>query len=195
MFLVLFVNECSCEIWYHKLSIPRMFHLSPRAWFADVVGFLAERLSMEQPVCTIAVTLNSWAQSASASGRNSRPSWIVAVEHGPTCCWAFSLLSCCRNTSSLGKLCALPILGACSNIMQKYSIRPVILSCVVCFNLRLKCRACVPASPHRACCRFGVYLVEGCHFGSSFDMITSETQQLSVITGSTLSYYPLLVLS
>ena len=69
------------------------------------------------------------------------------------------------------------------------------LSCVVHFNLRLKCRACVPASPHRACCRFGVYLVEGCHFGSSFDMITSETQQLSVITDSTLSYYPLLVLS
>ena len=25
----------------------------------------------------------------------------------------------------LGKLCALPILGECSNIMQKYSIRPV----------------------------------------------------------------------
>ena len=70
-----------------------------------------------------------------------------------------------------------------------------ILSCVVRFNLQLKCGACAPASPHRACCGFEVWLVEGCHFGSSSDMITSETQQFSVFTDCTLSYYPLLVLS
>ena len=101
------------------LSLPRIWHLSHRAWFADVADLLAAHLSIKQAAYT--VILLSWIQSASE--RIPHPACFIAAKRNPTCCW----VSPCPEPKHLllGKFCVSSILCKWSISLQKYPTLPV----------------------------------------------------------------------
>ena len=101
------------------LSLPRIWHLSHRAWFADVADLLAAHLSIKQAAYT--VILLSWIKSASE--RIPHPACFIAAKRNPTCCW----VSPCPEPKHLllGKFCVSSILCKWSISLQKYPTLPV----------------------------------------------------------------------